>query len=145
MNQTLKEIRKLRWSFIFNNWNVHDSIDVFRSISPNLLLSRSTLLKRFCLKLDCNCNNRIAIQNLLVRAKFVIKRRGRRQVWWQTVRHITFTIRVRPRFFDEVGNKTMYAFSGNKHFFTKSCHCQTYQNYEQSRQKLGPILENNWR
>ena len=27
-------------------------------------------------------------------------------------------------------------------FFTKSCNCQTYQNYEQSRQKLGTILEN---
>ena len=25
----------------------------------------------------------------------------------------------------------MYASSGNKHFFTKSCHRQTYQNYEQ--------------
>ena len=35
----------------------------------------------------------------------------------------------------------MYASSGNKHFFTKSCHRQTYQNYEQSRQKLGTILE----
>ena len=91
---SLKKIQKLRWwnwSFIFSNWDVHDSIDVFRPISPNLLLSRITLLKRFCLKLDCNCNNRIAIQNSLVRAKFVIKRRGRRQVWWQTVRHITFT------------------------------------------------------
>ena len=39
--------------------------------------------------------------------------------------------RVRPRFFDQVGHETMYASSGNKHFFTKSCHCQTYQNYEQ--------------
>ena len=37
--------------------------------------------------------------------------------------------RVRPRFFDQVGHETMYAFSGNKHFFTRSC--QTYQNYEQ--------------
>ena len=37
----------------------------------------------------------------------------------------------------------MYASSGNKHFFTKSCHRQTYQYYEQSRQKLGTILENN--
>ena len=46
------------------------------------------------------------------------------------------------RFFDRVGHKTMYASSGNKHFFTKSCHRQTYQNYEQSRQKLGTILEN---
>ena len=36
----------------------------------------------------------------------------------------------------------MYVSSGNKHFFTKSCHRQTYQNYEQSRQKLGTILEN---
>ena len=51
-------------------------------------------------------------------------------------------IRDRPRFFDQVGHETMYASSGNKHFFTKSCHCQTYQNYEQSRQKLGTILEN---
>ena len=36
----------------------------------------------------------------------------------------------------------MYASSGNKHFFAKSCHRQTYQNYEQSRQKLGTFLEN---
>ena len=42
--------------------------------------------------------------------------------------------RVRPRFFDQVGHESMYASSGNKHFFTKSCHRQTYQNYEQSRQ-----------
>ena len=41
-------------------------------------------------------------------------------------------ITVRPRFFDQVGHETMYASSGNKHFFTKSCHRQTYQNYEQS-------------
>ena len=50
--------------------------------------------------------------------------------------------RVRPRFFDQVGHETMYASSANKHFFTKSCHRQTYKNYEQSRQKLGTILEN---
>ena len=50
--------------------------------------------------------------------------------------------RVRPRFFDQAGHETMYASSENKHFFTKSCHCQTYQNYEQSQQKLGTILEN---
>ena len=35
----------------------------------------------------------------------------------------------------------MHASSGNKHFFTRSYHCQTYQNYEQSLQKLGTILE----
>ena len=49
-------------------------------------------------------------------------------------------IRVRPRFFDQVGHETAYASSGNKHFFTKFCHCQTYQNYEQSRKKLGTIF-----
>ena len=43
-------------------------------------------------------------------------------------------IRVRPRFFDQVGHETMDASSGNKHFFTKSCHRQTYQNYEQPPQ-----------
>ena len=37
-----------------------------------------------------------------------------------------FYSRVRPRFFDQVGHETMYASSGNKHFFTKSCHRQTY-------------------
>ena len=42
--------------------------------------------------------------------------------------------RVRPRFFDQVGHETMYASSGNKHFFTKPCHRQTYQNYEQPPQ-----------
>ena len=36
----------------------------------------------------------------------------------------------------------MYASSGNKHFFTKSYHRQTFQNYGQSQQKLGTILEN---
>ena len=41
------------------------------------------------------------------------------------------TIRVRPRFSDQVGHETMYASGGNKHFFTKPCHRQTYQNYEQ--------------
>ena len=51
-------------------------------------------------------------------------------------------IRVCPRFFDQVGHETMYASCGNKHFFTKSCHRQTYQNYEQSRQELGTFLGN---
>ena len=34
--------------------------------------------------------------------------------------------RVRPRIFDQVGHEIMYASSGNKHFFTKPCHRQTY-------------------
>ena len=43
-------------------------------------------------------------------------------------------LRVRPRFFDQVGHETIYASSGNKHFFSQSCHRQTYQNYEQPPQ-----------
>ena len=42
--------------------------------------------------------------------------------------------RVRPRFFDRVGHETIHASSGNKHFFTKLCHCQTYLNYQQPPQ-----------
>ena len=50
--------------------------------------------------------------------------------------------RVLPRFFDQVGHGNMYASSGNQHFFTKQCHCQIYQNYEQAQQKFGKFLEN---
>ena len=44
--------------------------------------------------------------------------------------------RDRSRFFDQIGHQTTYAYIGNKHFFTKSCHRQTYQNYEQPSQRL---------
>ena len=54
----------------------------------------------------------------------------------------TCKIRYHPRFFDQIGHQSMYTFMGNKHFFTKQCHCQTYQNYEQSRQQLGTFLVN---
>ena len=36
----------------------------------------------------------------------------------------------------QVGHETTYASIGNKHFFTKSCHRQTYQNYENPPQRL---------
>ena len=48
-----------------------------------------------------------------------------------TCSNLSMLTRVRPRFFDQLGHETMYASCGNKHFFTKSCHRQTYQNYEQ--------------
>jgi hypothetical protein len=44
--------------------------------------------------------------------------------------------RYRPRFFDQVGHQIMSAYIKQKHFFTKSCHRQTYQNYEQPPQSL---------
>ena len=45
-------------------------------------------------------------------------------------------LRYPPRFFDQVGHQTTPAFIENKHFFTKSCHRQTYQNYEQPPQSF---------
>ena len=50
--------------------------------------------------------------------------------------------RDRPRFFDQVGHQTTNTSIGNKSFFTKKCHRQTYQNYEQSQQKLSTFLVN---
>ena len=62
--------------------------------------------------------------------------------WWVQTADSAFIFnlycRYRPRFFDQVA----HGFSGNEDFFTKQCHHQTYQNYEQSRQKLGLFLEN---
>ena len=44
--------------------------------------------------------------------------------------------RNRQRFFEQVGHETMFVSCGNTHFFPKSCHRQTYQNYEQPPQRL---------
>ena len=40
----------------------------------------------------------------------------------------TLCIRYLARFFDHCAHETTYASIENKHFFTKSCHFQTYQN-----------------
>ena len=58
------------------------------------------------------------------------------------LRTVYILVRVRPRFFDQVGHQTNNASIRNKYFFNKLCHHQTYQNYEQSRQKLGTFLVN---
>ena len=44
--------------------------------------------------------------------------------------------RDRPIFFDQVRHQTKYGYIGNKYFFTKSSHHQTYQKYEQPPQIL---------
>ena len=44
--------------------------------------------------------------------------------------------RYRPRTFNRVRHQTTSACIENKHFFTKSRHHQTYQNYEQPPQSL---------
>ena len=49
---------------------------------------------------------------------------------WHLRLPVDLKVRYRPRFFDQVGHQTTSAYIENKHFFTKSCHRQTYQNYE---------------
>ena len=48
--------------------------------------------------------------------------------------------RYLSRFFDCWAHETTYAYIGNKHFFTKACQCQTYQNSKISWQKMCSIL-----
>jgi hypothetical protein len=50
--------------------------------------------------------------------------------------------RDRPRLFDQYGHQTTNVSIVNKYCFTKWYHPQTYQNFEQSRQKLGTFLVN---
>ena len=52
------------------------------------------------------------------------------------------SVRGRPRFFDQVGHQTTNASIGNEYLFTKKCHSQTYQDYEQGQQELGTFLVN---
>ena len=49
---------------------------------------------------------------------------------------LLFYIRYCPRILDQVGLQTTSAHIENKHCFTKSCHHQIYQNYEQHPQNL---------
>ena len=58
-----------------------------------------------------------------------------------TISSATLPFGYRHRYFDQVGHKSTSVSSENKHFFSKYCHCQTHQNYEQSLQKLGTTLE----
>ena len=51
--------------------------------------------------------------------------------WLNFTSVVSVQIRVHPRFFNQVGHETIHVSSENKHLFTKSCHRQTYQNYEQ--------------
>ena len=54
-------------------------------------------------------------------------------------RRAGFLLRYRPRFFDQDGHQLEI---WNWNFFTISCNNQTYQNYEQSWQKMSIFLEN---
>ena len=54
-------------------------------------------------------------------------------LWLDTVQDFLIKLGIKPR---------LNILIGNKHFFTKSCNRQTYENYEQCLQKLGTYLEN---
>ena len=48
-------------------------------------------------------------------------------------------IKYRPRFFDQVGHQTTYASIRKRHLDISS-NRQTYQNYDQCRQKIGHVF-----
>ena len=78
---------------------------------------------------------RIACSSLFQHSttKLLLKSHG-----FQDKRHIY--LRYLSNFFDRWAHETTYAYIGNKHFFTKSCHRQTYQNSKISWQKMCLIL-----
>ena len=59
---------------------------------------------------------------------------------WATVYLAHLLIRVRPRFFDQVG--LMHLLEISTFLLNNVIVSQTYQNYEQSQQKLGTFLVN---
>ena len=61
---------------------------------------------------------------------------NKRIIFHACILHTYIYIRYLLRFFDRWAHETMYAYIGNKHFFTKSCHCQTYKNSKISWQKM---------
>ena len=74
---------------------------------------------------------RIACSSLFQHSttKLLLKSHG-----FQDKRHIY--LRYLSNFFDRWAHETTYAYIGNKHFFTKSFHCQNYQNSKISCQKI---------
>ena len=45
------------------------------------------------------------------------------------IRQVRLRNKYHSRFFVQVGHETTYAAIGNHHFFIKTCHRQTHQNY----------------
>ena len=81
-------------------------------------------------------------KNLFHQTQNIIPDGVKNQVQVEVQIKYSLTLESVQDFFDQVGHETMYASRGNRHSFTESCHCHTYQNYEQSRQKSGTILGN---
>ena len=63
--------------------------------------------------------------------------------WYLRIWKANYVIDTIQDLFDQVGHQTTYASNGNKHFFTKSCHHQTYQNFQShfSASKTNEILQ----
>ena len=92
--------------------------------------------------MTCNlrhCKNLFLIPANMAQKSLIIKKF---LFGYKMVNHLVLLIRrdvysrYRQMFFDQVGHQTMSAYIENKHFFTKSCHRQTYQNYEQPPKSL---------
>ena len=96
-------------------WNEHHSLSLFCFASHNIHLNTSIVV---CLPFERNepINNCVG------------------SFFW------CLLIRYLSRFFDCWAHETMYAYIGNKHFFTKSYDHQNYQNSKISWQKMCSIL-----
>ena len=118
-----------------------------------LLEARAKIQKYFCLFFGSNENFKICFRDLLTfRPSF------RPVLILHYITSVSYTFcghtgpltsqgcrswvgsRYLSRFFDRWAHETTYAYIGNKHFFTKACHHQTYQNSKISWQKM-PISD----
>ena len=128
-----------------NSWNLGKAglfeegcnSDEVLQVSVPSLLKTILILHQLCTFITLSIKIH-SLVNSRVKSLIIMEPRSRDLNWIST----GGSIRYRPRFFDQVGHQATYASIGNRHFFTTSCHRQIYQNFEQSRQKLGTFLEN---
>ena len=93
----------------FLNYNVGGYENSAQSVCPNIFYSHFKGLEAYHYQL------------LFYSSEIFTDIREHRQVsspseYWKKVHRYYICSRYRPRFFDQVGHKTIYAFSGNKHF-----------------------------
>ena len=72
----------------------------------------------------------LAESHIFVVAWEWVDRRGQRKWLFDYTTPVATPLDTLQDFFVEAAHETTYAFSGNKHFFTKSGHRQTDQNYQ---------------
>ena len=116
------------------------SAKIFLKILRKKMWMKSIDYKQCCHRIEINpclgiCNG--TIERRFTRGPLFTRQSGSAlYVCVKWLRTGASRTRYRPRFFDQVGHQTTSAYIENKQFFTKSCHRQTYQNYEQPPQSL---------